>query len=137
MERRKFLKVAAAAGSVAIAGCSGDGGSSGPEPDKTVVIEGNNFDPLKAELDPGQVLEWSNERGEGSGQSHTVKSTQFTEDATEWDFDQSVEANNSITHTFEESGVYEYLCSTHSKYVGCGVVVVGDVSYDTVNLPCG
>ena len=143
--RRRFLGIAAA-GSVGLAGCGGDGGGDdgggGESPARTAtpsatrsgtVVEMRNtsFVPLRASVEPGTTVEWVNE----DGFDHDVTAEQFHDTAVDWDFSEDLAAGESTTHTFEEAGVYEYYCTIHGKGNMCGAVLVGDVSLDQ-SLPC-
>jgi plastocyanin len=97
----------------------------------TVTLENSAFDPKRLSIDPGTTVEWINEDGYG----HDVTSAQFTDAATAWDYQESLSGGDSVTRTFEESGVYEYYCTIHGRSNMCGVVLVGDVSHDA-DLPC-
>lgn len=145
MDRRKFLTTAAATLPL-ITGCAGgDGGGDeqGTVPtetptatqgtaDKTIVMKNTTFQTLKAEVDTGATVKWVNK----DGFVHTVTSAQFHDTAKSWSFDKQVSAGGSVTHTFDEKGVYEYYCTIHGKGTMCGAVLVGGTTLDK-SLPCG
>lgn len=158
MQRRRFLAAAATA-TPFLAGCTGgDGGGDGgdgdgggeptttatptptPEPteaepaDAEVQIELFRFGPQKTKIEPGQTVRWVNTQ---VASEHTVKSAQFTDDATAWDFESEPFATDeSVTYTFEEKGIYTYFCGLHGEEQNCAVVLVGGTSYEAENLPC-
>ncbi|MFB6217674.1 MAG: plastocyanin/azurin family copper-binding protein [Halobacteriaceae archaeon] len=55
--------------------------------------------------------------------------------AERWSMDATVESGETVSHTFDSAGVYEYYCTIHGSGTMCGVVLVGDVTYDG-SLPC-
>lgn len=151
MNRRQFLTTTTAAAAVPlIAGCTGSGGSDGGGGDggdgdvaktvampgdgvaTTVVMKNTTFQTLKAEVAPGATVKWVNK----DGVAHTVTSAQFHETATSWSFDTEVSGGGSVSHTFEEKGVYEYYCTIHGKSTMCGAVLVGGTTLEK-SLPCG
>ena len=123
-----------------LAGCLG-GGTGGQEQTTTtattqsgprmVVMEGSAYAPLVAEVETGTTVEWTNE----DGFAHTVTSTQFNDGAMTWSIDERAGADETITHTFEESGAFEYYCTIHGESSMCGVVVVGGAQ-KAGSLPC-
>ncbi len=138
LDRRGCVLVA---GSLLFAGCtgrrSGGGGSpaetaaEGTSGDGRIVARDTAFRPLKAEVDAGATVEWVNE----DGFAHTVTSARFRDGAASWDFGERVAGGESLTHTFEESGVYEYYCTIHGERAMCGAVRVGGETLDG-SLPC-
>ena len=162
--RRRFVAVTALAGAAGLAGC-GDGGNGNgngngnggmttddggmttddggmtttddggmtPEPpsELTVTLASSAFDPVEARVAVGGTVEWVNEDGYG----HDVTSAQYSDSAESWDYSESLSGGESVSRTFDSAGVYEYYCTIHGESNMCGVVVVGDVSYDG-SLPC-
>ena len=55
--------------------------------------------------------------------------------AAEWEFEAILHTDETASHTFEESGLYEYYCEHHGEANECGVVVVGDEEPPDL-LPC-
>lgn len=163
MDRRAFLAAATSTTLVAVAGCSGDGNgdgggdsagndssgnqsagndSSGNETggDATtasdsgaqISVGASSFDPLRQSVEPGTEVVWTND----SSAAHTVDTRAFHESAEEWSINSStLDPGDSVSHTFEESGVYEYFCAVHGESNMCGAVLVGDASLDE-DLPC-
>jgi plastocyanin len=136
MDRRELLTTAAVLSTPLIAGCSGGGGPSeeGNEVDETITIQDQSFDPLRLETEVGATVEWSNQ----DDYRHTLVGTQLTDQGTEWGFDAgalSDQSGDTATYTFDSEGAYEYYCPDHTSSIGCGVVLVGDPSYDAT-LPC-
>ncbi|PSP90456.1 hypothetical protein BRC90_00610 [Halobacteriales archaeon QS_4_69_34] len=127
----------ATTGSGATNGVDGGAGTTADPADgtaaasTTVTMKNTAFDPVRASVDPGTTVEWPNE----DGFAHTVTSSQFHDAAASWEFDERVPAGESVSHTFESSGVFEYYCTVHGESQMCGVVLVGDASLDA-SLPC-
>jgi len=157
LARRAFL--AAAAMSVpAVAGCTGDGdggdGGNGDTADgnasglfnrtmdrdegvvgstETTSVEmvDTSFDPLKASVEVGATVEWSNQ----DSTAHTITAAAFHDAAASWDLDTEVAGGESATHTFESEGVYEYYCTIHGEETMCGAILAGEATLDDP-LPC-
>ena len=102
-----------------------------PGPTETVTLEGVAFDPKRLAVDPGSTVRWINDDSFG----HDVTAAQFHDVAVEWDFAASLGGGESVSHTFESAGVYEYLCTIHGQTSMCGVVLVGDAALEE-SLPC-
>lgn len=100
----------------------------------TVIAADNQFDPVRLSVAPGTTVTWDN-RESGTYGSHSVKSAQFHETAAKWSFEKDLPKGGSVSHTFDEAGVYEYYCTVHGEGSMCGVVLVGDVSLSK-SLPC-
>ncbi len=152
MRRRDLLASVAGAGTFALAGCTGEedggdggggsdggdgGGSDGsdgsaPDVGASVSLDGIAFSPKRASIDPGQAVEWTNEESV----SHDVTADQFSDQAADWEFAESLSEGASTTFTFEEAGVYEYQCTIHGASSMCGAVLVGDASLPEGALPC-
>ncbi len=132
--RRRVLLVAAGT-TAALAGCTnGDGGDGQPAADDTdgvVTMANTAFEPVRTAVDTGTTVEWVNE----DDFDHDVTATQFHDAAADWDVDADVPAGERVTHTFEESGVYQFYCSVHGEGSMCGAVLVGDASLDAA-MPC-
>lgn len=140
MLRRALLRNAAAGLAVLVAGCSGgDGGTEPsaerstetPSPDAVVEMVGTSFEPRRLEVSTGDTVMWDN----GSNYGHTVTSVQFHDSAQSWSFDEGAPGGETVTHTFDDSGVYEYYCTQHGRETMCGVVLAGDATLDK-SLPC-
>lgn len=137
MNRRGFLTNSAATVSL-LAGCGG-GGRNGTTtnptttdaPGETVDIDTHEFRPRELRVEPGRTVTWLNK----DDTPHTVTSGELTENATVWEFEESVESGNAVSYTFESNGLYEYYCSEHGKAEECGVVKVGDAVLSGT-LPC-
>ncbi|WP_410765002.1 plastocyanin/azurin family copper-binding protein [Haloferax sp. DFSO60] len=88
--------------------------------------------PMRFSIDPGTTVVWENREG----LSHNVRSQQFHDVATEWDFQsETVGREGRVSYEFENEGIYEYDCGIHGSQAMCGVALVGDVSLDEP-LPC-
>lgn len=97
----------------------------------TVTIANTAFDPIRASVAPGTAVEWVNE----DNFPHDVTSTQFHDSATQWNIGEEVSSGGSVTHVFDNEGVYEYYCTIHGESTMCGVVLVGGPSLNET-LPC-
>jgi plastocyanin len=149
MKRRDYLKAVGAGSTPLLAGCTGGGDGAGEAtPTSTatptttattadddqmeVTMIDTTYDPLEAAVEPGTTVVWANADSFG----HDVASAQFSDSAASWDLQTKIlQQGEAASYTFEEPGVYEYYCTIHSRQIMCGVVVVGDVSYDG-SLPC-
>lgn len=100
----------------------------------TVTLRNYFFSPVRAAIAPGEAVKWKNESS-GTYASHTVTSAQFNDNAEQWDFDRRLGGGESVTHTFEDAGIYEYYCKLHGESRMCGVVLVGDATQEQ-SLPC-
>lgn len=140
MQRRHFLAGTTLLVAPALAGCTGDGADGGgttPAGDDgeggsaaTVELRNTAFDPVKTAVDVGDTVEWRNK----DSFEHDVTSAQFSDEAAEWDFVEPLGAEDSVTHTFEAAGRYEFYCSIHGEESMCGVVLVGGATAG--DLPC-
>lgn len=132
-DRRRALGLAAAAGS-ALAGCAGgDTTSEGDDP--TVSVTRLGYDPRNLSVDVGTTVTWVNENGTILPK-HTVTSKPFLDRSAEWSFDATLaEEGDEASYTFEEAGLYTYVGTVKGESCMCGVVAVGDASYDEP-LPC-
>ena len=137
IDRRTLLRAGALAVAGGLAGCSGGGdgtggdGGSDAETTSEITLQNTTFQPVRASVAPGTTVTWTNEDSFG----HDVTATQFHDGASEWSLAMSVPAGESVTHTFESAGAYEYFCTIHGEASMCGVVLVGDASLDA-SLPC-
>jgi len=88
-----------------------------------VGVEANGgafgFGPAAVRVDPGTTVTWT---WTGQGGSHNVA-------ASEGAFESELTDSGDYTfeHTFEEAGVYTYVCTPHETMGMKGAVVVGDV----------
>lgn len=161
MDRRKFLRGAAVLTGPLVAGCTGNPGGGGngdgdmtdtttttptetPTPtstgtttttvaqaDTVVEMQDISFNPVRAEIGAGATVKWTN----NDGFDHDVTSAQFHDKAASWDIAKTLGGGESVTHTFDSSGVFEYKCTIHGKSEMCGAILVGDVSLEK-SLPC-
>lgn len=137
MHRRPFVLGTTTLAATLLAGCSGNGddGSGGGNGEggspTTVEMVDTSFDPMQVTINVGGTVKWVNK----DSFEHDVTATQFSEGAADWSFQKTLSNGQSTTHIFESEGVYEYYCTIHGESSMCGVVIVGDVSYDG-SLPC-
>lgn len=133
MKRRELLALSAVAGA-AIAGCLGGGDSSNPD-DPTVSVSGMGYEPRNLSVDVGTTVTWVNEN-ETILPEHTVTSSKLFDEAADWEFDERLEEKgDEASHTFERDGLFTYVGTIKGEDCMCGVVAVGDASYDDP-LPC-
>lgn len=78
-----------------------------------ISIKDFQFDPMKVEIEPGQTVVWTNM----DQATHTVTADEFSS--------KSLESGESFTHTFTETGTFDYSCTIHPNMKG--IVVVGVV----------
>lgn len=138
MKRRQFIRAAAASSTIAIAGCGGDDGPSGPqgsteEPDAEIAAEvtfteEEVFEPIKTSVEAGEAVRWINE----TGSERTLEANTEFDGAAEWNFDIDVPADGSAYFTFEESGLFSYHDQEETRFLACGAVAVGDNSTDDI-----
>lgn len=140
MDRRTFVRTTAAVGVGALAGCSGGDGAGptvttggGADAESvTVSMVDTSFDPMRTALAVGGTITWRNDDQFG----HDVTSRTLTDGGVEWSFESGTIGNGETAqYTFEEAGAYEYECTIHGVDTMCGVVLVGDPTYDAT-LPC-
>ena len=133
MHRREVLRLASLTG-VALAGCLGsDGGDQPREP--VVSVGPRGYDPRKLSVDVGTTVRWVNENTTVLPR-HTVTSRAFLDESTEWSFDAELPGEGAeATYTFERTGLFTYVGTIKGKHCMCGLVAVGDASYDDP-LPC-
>ncbi|MFB6109070.1 MAG: hypothetical protein ABEJ82_09585 [Haloplanus sp.] len=87
---------------------------------------------MKAEIEPGTVVKWVNK---GLGR-YLLEDADFHDGyAKQWDMKEEL-VGDPVTHYFPEKGIYEIKDSLNFGHIGgCGVILVGDVTYEK-NLPC-
>ncbi len=132
-ERRTVIRAGGVALTGGLAGCTGNGGDGGggAAEQSDITLQDTSFRPVRTAVEAGTTVTWTNNDSIG----HDVTATQFTDAAAEWSFENSVGAGESVSHTFEESGQYEYYCTIHGESAMCGVVLVGEGSVEG-SLPC-
>lgn len=164
MKRRSFLARVVGAATPFAAGCLGSpGGGSGtpsetqqrstptasptptatatptpsptpterPGPDVVVRLQQGHANPPFASISAGGTVEWVNE----DPYPHRLTATEFHDGATEWDFGPvDLSEGDSITHTFEERGQYEYYGIREGQDTLCGAVTVSFALGE--GLPC-
>jgi plastocyanin len=96
-----------------------------------VRISNLSFAPVRTAVPPGTTVTWTN----GDGVPHDVTATQFSEEGAQWEFSERLSSGARVEYTFEEPGVYQYLCTIHGRRSMCGAVLVGDVSLSS-SMPC-
>jgi len=87
--------------------------------DPSCAESGSCFLPGEVTIGVGESITWHND----SGVIHTVTSGSF-EDGPNGVFDSSIiMSGDTFTHTFTETGQYEYFCSIHPWMTGTVIVV--------------
>lgn len=129
---RRHLLGVAVAGSLPLAGCAGNGGTSGGggtvEETSQVSMTGSQFQPRNIHVDAGTTVTWTNE----DGHEHTVTSA-----SDNWSFDERVPAGDSVDHAFGESGVYDVYCTIHGSSDLSGMSMKVGVGDATIDNPLG
>ena len=92
---KTLLSAAVAVSLFAVSGCGG--GAS----EEAVAVKVFNFQPDPLTIEAGTNVTWTNE----DSTRHNVAGRGFKGDLPE---------GGSYSHTFEEAGTYEYLCTLHS-----------------------
>ncbi|MGH8872850.1 MAG: plastocyanin/azurin family copper-binding protein [Acidimicrobiia bacterium] len=87
----------------------------------TIAIRDNEFIPAELTLEAGSEVTWVWDDG---SIDHNVVGDSFASD---------IKSDGTFTHTFTESGTYEYLCTLHSSMTG--VITVTEPSF--VENPSG
>lgn len=136
MRRRSFVH--SSAGLLTLtAGCIG-GGSEEPDEssrdiaeEESVEITDASFDPLVVNIAVGGSVTWKNT----GDQPYTIDAYQYHTGSTAWNFSETVDPGQSVSHTFDEEGRYDYTDFAQGEYSTCGRVRVGDVS-EGESLPC-
>lgn len=105
---------------LAVPAVAGGGGCHRPQTDEAgreVVMEENCFTPTILRVAPGDAVTFVN----ADSWAHTVTGAQLT-----WGSTADVAAGATVSHTFEQAGIYPYVCVLHPGMLGA--VVVGDDS---------
>lgn len=138
MHRRRAIEIGASGVIIGLTGCLGGSptsetnGAGKPSETATVTLSGIDFDPRIVRVEAGGTVTWTNE---GSAE-HTVEAATLTDAGASWMFGtERIGPGDSVTNTFSDPGAYEYVCNVHGESEMCGVVLVGDASYDA-ELPC-
>ena len=95
---------------------------------------GYKFDPADVRIDAGTTVRWV---WTGRGSQHNVVEADGTETLSDPSFESELVATegHEFTHTFEEAGTYDYVCSVHlaQNMIGSIEVVGGDGGMDGGN----
>ncbi len=97
---------------------AGGGGCHRPQTDQAggeVVMEENCFTPTILRVSPGDTVTFVN----ADSWAHTVTGAQLT-----WGSTQDIRGGATVSHTFDQAGIYPYVCVLHPGMLGA--VVVGD-----------
>lgn len=133
LKRRELLGVGVAT-SVALTGCLGSGESEGSN-DPVISVSETGYNPRKLSVAVGTTVTWVNENSTMFAE-HTVTSKPFLEESADWNFDEELpEEGDEVSYTFETEGLYTYVGTVKGEDCMCGLIAVGDVSYEEP-LPC-
>ncbi|WP_192918548.1 cupredoxin domain-containing protein [Salinigranum salinum] len=105
-----------------------------PEPaaTATVRISGGSFDPHRLAVAPNTRVRWVNDDPD----AHRIESTQVGEATTPWEFtSREFGRGGSVARVFRDPGTYAYFSPTWGRSTSCGLVSVGDATFDG-DLPC-
>ena len=92
---------------ISLTACAGPPAEPGPiTPSPTVTIEGVAFNPPVVTIETGDSVTWV--WGDGPIQ-HDVAADQFRSE---------VMTEGTFSHTFDQAGVYDYVCSLHGNMKG-------------------
>ncbi|MGM0604666.1 MAG: halocyanin domain-containing protein [Halobacteriota archaeon] len=80
--------------------------------------QGLLFDPAAVRVDPGTTVVWE---WTGMGGGHNVAATDGS-----FESETAEDEGHTFEHTFEDEGVYTYVCTPHEALGMKGAVVVGD-----------
>ena len=111
---RGFLLPAAAvlAATVFAAGCGGSGENGEPVATTEVkMVKSYRFDPKTIEIEAGQTVTWTNE----DNFTHTVQ--------VDGQEDHEVGQGENVSITFDEPGIYHYVCTLHRQDMDGEVIV--------------
>ncbi len=100
---------------VSLAACVADTPSAPPpiSQSPTITIQDQRFDSDHVTVEAGDAVTWVWDDGE---MPHDVSGDGFRSE---------VQTEGSFSHTYEETGVYRYVCSIHSGMRGTVTVVSG------------
>jgi plastocyanin len=125
---RRHVLAATAAGSLPLAGCTGDGGGATVAETTDVTMVDSQFDPRNVAVDAGATVTWTNE----DTTAHTVTSA-----SDNWSMDTEVDGGGQTTHKFDESGVYDVYCTFHGSADLSGMSMKVGVGDATIEDPLG
>lgn len=132
MRRRTLLLAMSGSMAAGTAGCLGGGDDADVSEDAEVIeVTNDGFSTQRIEVDPGTTVAWENHLDREA----EVASQTFDDGATEWEFDETIDPDSFVEHTFEDDGVYQFWESIMSQFNACGAVLVGDVDHDE-SMPC-
>ena len=104
----RYLLVALLLLTFAPTGCAASGNDATPElatAGSSVAVVDNDFEPATLRVKVGQEVTWS---WEGDN----------PHDVTFDDFASTVQTSGRFTHTFDETGTFDYVCTVHSGMRG-------------------
>lgn len=133
MVRRRTI-LSAVGGSILLAGCTAETKESSQEELPVVgeiTVADGAFTPLTVHVGVGGTVTWGN----AGDEAYQIDSYQFHSDSTSWQFRAPLEPGESVTHTFEDEGRFDFTDQSYGQFSICGRVVVGHVDEGS-RLPC-
>jgi len=121
-DRRRFMASVAGGAVVAATGtvtAQEEGGSTTHDID---MESSNVFDPIGLRIEPGDTVRWTSQGGVHNAVSYEGR---IPEDAEPFEYD-LIEEGETIEHTFEVEGTYDYYCLPHKTLGMVGRIVVGE-----------
>ena len=94
-------------------GSGGNGNSGGPVQTSTIDMENTSYQPSEIEVEVGTTVTWKNEDSFG----HTVTSQDAGFDSG------NIGAGEEFSHTFNQTGTFDYTCTIHPSMQGTVEVV--------------
>lgn len=105
-----------------------------PEPaaTATVRISQGSFEPRRLRVEPNTRVRWVNDGVD----EHRIESLRVDDATTAWEYASSTFGRDAtVSRVFREPGVYAYYSPTYGRSTSCGLVAVGDATFDG-DLPC-
>lgn len=115
---------------LALAGCSGSGGTQVPpqDADGNYVIRlssSNKFSPMVARVPAGATVSWVNDAGV---HDVTAQDGSWSSDDSETGLGRKMAAGDSFQKQFVTPGEYEYECGLHASQGMKGTIIVEEAS---------
>lgn len=111
-----------------------EGRLEGPSPEARVLLQTEDgqqhFAPHAVWIEPGGTVTWENESGQHDAVAYHPdnddKPRRMPADAEPWRTDLLTDEGETVSHTFETPGVYDYYCTPHEALGMVGTVIVGE-----------
>lgn len=92
--------------------------------------EQHHFAPHAVWIEPGGTVTWKNKSGQHDAVAYHPdngeKPLRIPENAEPWSTGLLTENGETVTHTFETEGVYDYFCTPHEHMGMVGTIIVGE-----------